>query len=60
MTYNYVGEEDWVSQTLELNLDETKACKLILKSGSVYLTEETRCIFGPDLDQSQEKEEEAA
>ncbi len=49
LMYNYVGGQDWVSQTQDLELTDTKACKLILKNGAVYLTEESRCLFGPHL-----------
>ena len=47
---SYVGDEDWISQTKEIPLDETKSCRLILKDGHVYLTEESNCIFGPTLE----------
>jgi hypothetical protein len=54
VTYNYVGGEDWISQTQEIELNKTKTCKLILKNGSVYLTEETQCLFGPELEKTKE------
>ena len=49
MTYNYMGGEDWVSQTSDIDLGKARACKLILKDGNVYLTEEDNCIFGPEF-----------
>jgi len=49
LTYSYVGEEDWVSQTCQIQLDRTRACQLILKDGYVFLSEENQPIFGPDL-----------
>ena len=52
LMYNYVGGQDWVSQTQDLPLSDIKACKLILKNGSVYLTEESHCLFGPHLKSS--------
>jgi hypothetical protein len=45
--YNYIGGQDWISLTRDLPLTETRKCKLILKNGSVYLTEESNCLFGP-------------
>lgn len=47
LMYNYIGGQDWISLTRDLPLTETKECKLILKNGSVYLTEESNCLFGP-------------
>ena len=55
VTYNYMGGDDWISQTQEIELDKTRACKLILKNGSVYLTEESECIFGPEFEKIEEK-----
>lgn len=49
MTYSYMSGDDWISQTCELELEKSKNCKLILKNGSVYLTEEDNCLFGPHL-----------
>lgn len=49
MTYNYIGEDDWVSQTKEVEIERGKACKLILRNGDVYLTELANHLFGPDL-----------
>ena len=56
LTYNYVGGEDWISQTQVLKLDETNKCRLILKNGSVFLNGDDRCIFGPHLQQDDETE----
>ncbi|MBT4502050.1 MAG: hypothetical protein HOC74_30235 [Gemmatimonadetes bacterium] len=49
MTYNYVGGEDWISQTLEIELDETKGCQLILQDGNVFLGSADRWLFGPKM-----------
>ena len=49
MTYNYMGGDDWISQTCDIDMGKTQTCKLILKDGSVYLTEEDNCIFGPEF-----------
>jgi len=54
LTYSYASEEDWVSQTCQLELDRTRACQLILKDGYVFLSEETQPLFGPDLEKDQE------
>ncbi len=58
LTYTYVGDEDWITQTKEVDLKEGKACKLILQNGNVFLSEASNHLFGPDL--KEEKEEEAA
>lgn len=47
MTYSYIGDENWISQSMTVGLDETRACRLILKDGNVYLTEESNWLFGP-------------
>ncbi len=51
LTYTYVGSEDWLTQTREFELSQTKKCKLLLKDGRVYLNDTTNCIFGPSLEQ---------
>ncbi len=55
MTYNYVGGDDWISQTEVIKFEQTKKCRVILKNGSVYLNDDDHCLFGPHL----QKEEEA-
>ncbi|MGB0605390.1 MAG: hypothetical protein ACPGRY_10570, partial [Candidatus Latescibacterota bacterium] len=49
LTYTYIGGEDWITQTKELNLTEGKRCKLILQNGNVFLNEASNHLFGPDL-----------
>tara|TARA_Y100001934_G_C12158161_1_gene680648 strand:+ start:698 stop:865 length:168 start_codon:yes stop_codon:yes gene_type:complete len=49
LTYTYIGGEDWITQTKELNLTEGKRCKLILQNGNVFLNEDSNHLFGPDL-----------
>lgn len=56
LTYSYVGEEDWVSQTCQIELDRTHTCQLILKDGYVFLSEEPQPIFGPDLEKKSAEE----
>jgi hypothetical protein len=49
LTYTYVGGEDWITQTKELDLTEGKSCKLIFQNGNVFLSEASNHLFGPDL-----------
>lgn len=51
LTYTYVGGESWITQTRELELAQTKKCKLLLKDGHVYLNDTSNCLFGPSLEQ---------
>lgn len=51
LTYTYVGSEDWITQTKELELSQTRKCKLLLKDGHVYLNDTSNCLFGPSLEQ---------
>ncbi|MGY8826251.1 MAG: hypothetical protein ACKVJG_20345 [Candidatus Latescibacterota bacterium] len=54
LTYTYVGGDDWITVTKVIDLEEGKACKLILQNGNVFLTETSNHLFGPEL-----KKEEA-
>ena len=47
--YLHISEEDWITQTKELNLTERKRCKLILQNGNVLLNETSNHLFGPNL-----------
>lgn len=49
MTYTYVGGDDWITQTKELDLRDVKGCKLILQNGNVFLNEASNHLFGPEL-----------
>jgi hypothetical protein len=62
LTYNYVGGDDWISQTEVLKFDQTKKCRVILKNGSVYINDDDHCLFGPHLqkEEAAEDQEEAA
>ena len=53
LTYTYVGGEDWITQTKELELTQTQKCKLLLKDGHVYLNDSTNCLFGPSLEKKE-------
>lgn len=50
LIYTYVGGESWITQTRELELAQTKKCKLLLKDGHVYLNDTGNCLFGPSLE----------
>jgi hypothetical protein len=50
LTYTYVGGEDWITQTKELELTQTQKCKLLLRDGHVYLNDSGNCLFGPSLE----------
>ncbi len=51
LTYTYVGDEDWITQTRELELAQTKKCKFLLRDGHIYLNDISNCLFGPSLEQ---------
>lgn len=51
MTYTYIGESgDFLTKVEEVPLAKTRNCRILLKNGSVYLTEETNCLFSPESD----------
>jgi hypothetical protein len=51
LTYTYVGGEEWITQTKELELSQAKKCKLLFKDGHVYFNDTSNCLFGPSLEQ---------
>ena len=51
LTYTYIGESgDSLTKREEVPLSQTRNCRLLLKNGSVYLTDESNCLFSPESD----------
>jgi hypothetical protein len=49
LTYSYVSDDDWISQTCQIPLDQTRACRLILQDGAVFLSDRNHPLFGPNI-----------
>ena len=54
MTYTYVSEEDFFTQTKDFSYTRMRKRSLILKEGSIYLSGDDTPIFGPELEPAQE------
>jgi hypothetical protein len=47
MTFSYIGGDDFHTDTKELEFERTNNCRLILKDGSVFLSDEKEPLFAP-------------
>lgn len=54
-TYSCADGEDWISQILQIELDRIRACQLVLENGYIFLSEEPRPLFGPDLEKTDQE-----
>ena len=51
LTYTYIGESgDFLTKLEQVPLSKTRICRLLLKDGSVYLTDESNLLFSPESD----------
>jgi hypothetical protein len=51
LTYTYIGESgDFLTKLEQVPLSKTRNCRLLLKDGSVYLTDESNLLFSPESD----------
>lgn len=53
LTYSYVGDGDPHQDTLELDFDRARNCRLLLKDGAVFLSDEVEPQFQPPAENGQ-------
>jgi hypothetical protein len=53
LTYSYIGDGDPHQDTLELDFERARNCRLLLKDGAVFLSDEVEPQFQPPAENGQ-------